>query len=123
MTTTLRNQQRVRRDFSKIASIMEVEDLIHIQKSSYERFLQKDTPAGDRVERGLQAAFMSVFPITDFSESVTLEFLEYSLTPPKYDLRECSSRGVDYASPIKLKVRMNLLECDPDGCRLQVLSL
>jgi len=114
MTTTLRNQQRVRRDFSKIASIMEVEDLIHIQKSSYERFLQKGTPAGDRVERGLQAAFMSVFPITDFSESVTLEFLEYSLTPPKYDLRECSSRGVDYASPIKLKVRMNLLESDPE---------
>jgi len=114
MPQTERNQTRVRRDFSKIPPVLEVEDLIHIQKSSYERFLQKDTPPAERLDRGLQAAFKSVFPITDFSESVTLEFLEYTLGPPKYDLRECVARGVEYAAPIKLKVRMNLLEADPD---------
>ncbi|HBB40101.1 MAG: DNA-directed RNA polymerase subunit beta [Nitrospirae bacterium CG18_big_fil_WC_8_21_14_2_50_70_55] len=114
MPTTERNQHRVRRDFSKILPVLEVEDLIHIQKSSYERFLQRDTPPAERLDRGLQAAFKSVFPITDFSESVTLEFLEYTLGEPKYDLRECVARGVEYASPIKLKVRMNLLEADPD---------
>ena len=114
MPQTERNQTRVRRDFSKIHPVLEVEDLIHIQKSSYERFLQKDTPPAERLDRGLQAAFKSVFPITDFSESVTLEFLEYTLGPPKYDIRECVARGVDFAAPIKLKVRMNLLEADPD---------
>lgn len=98
----------VRKDFAKIPTIIDIPNLIDIQKRSYDRFLQKDVPPDKREDRGLQSAFLSVFPIYDFNETASMEFVEYSLAESKYDVRECLQKGATYAAPLKIKVRMVL---------------
>lgn len=101
---------RIRKDFAKIPTIIDIPNLIDIQKRSYDRFLQKDVPPDKREDSGLQSAFLSVFPIYDFNEMASMEFVEYSLGESKYDVRECLQKGVTYAAPLKIKVRMVLWE-------------
>ncbi|MDH4100415.1 MAG: DNA-directed RNA polymerase subunit beta [Nitrospirota bacterium] len=101
---------RVRKDFGKIPAIIDIPDLIEIQKKSYERFLQRDIPAEKREDMGLQGAFLSVFPISDFNETATIEFVEYSLGEPKYEERECLERGTTFAAPLRIKVRLVIWE-------------
>ncbi len=85
---------------------MEVPNLIEIQKSSYENFLQKDVPQEARVNEGLQGIFNSIFPITDFGDTCSLEFVSYSLGDAKYSVDECRQRGMTYAATLKLIVRL-----------------
>ena len=106
---------RKRLDFGKVPSFLEIPNLIEIQKKSYDRFLQAYLPAGKRQETGLQAAFLSVFPIMDYNETASIEFLEYIVGNPKYSLRECLDKGVNYSSPLKIKVMLNLWEKGEDG--------
>lgn len=101
---------RVRRNFGRVAEILPVPDLIEIQKRSFERFLQKDIPPHKREEIGLQAALLSVFPIVDYNETASIEFIEYVIGKPKYDARECLQKGITYAAPLKIKVKLNLWE-------------
>jgi len=101
---------RVRKDFAKIPTIIDIPNLIDIQKKSYDRFLQKDVPPDKREDIGLQSAFLSVFPIYDFNETASMEFVEYSLGESKYEPRECLQKGATYAVPLKIKVRMILWE-------------
>lgn len=103
-----------RRDFAKIPSIIDIPDLIDIQKSSYARFLQKDVSPAERRNIGLQAAFNSIFPIADFNETFTIEFVEYSIGEPKYTVRECLQRGTTFAAPLKIKVRLAAWEKDEE---------
>ncbi len=103
-----------RRDFAKIPAIMDIPDLIDIQKSSYYRFLQQDTPPAERKNIGLQAAFNSIFPIADFNETFTIEFVEYSIGDPKFSVRECLQRGTTFAAPLKIKVRLAAWEKDEE---------
>ncbi len=98
--------KRERKSFARISQIMEVPNLIEIQKKSYEEFLQKDTPPEARKDEGLQAVFTSVFPITDFGENCSLEFVSYSLGDAKYSVKECRQRGMTYAAALKLVVRL-----------------
>ena len=97
---------RARKIFSKIAKIIDIPNLINIQKLSYERFLQKDIHPDKREEVGLQAVFRSVFPIKDFSGASSLEFVSYTFGDPKYDEAECLARGMTFEAPLKLTVRL-----------------
>ena len=98
--------KRERRSYAKIPTIMELPNLIEIQKRSYEDFLQKDVEPEERKNMGLQAAFLEIFPVSDFSNTLTLEFVSYSLGEPKYDVLECQERGMTYAAPLKVKLRL-----------------
>jgi DNA-directed RNA polymerase subunit beta len=108
------NQPRVRKDFAKIPSILEIPNLIEIQKRTFERFLQIDIEAEKRENVGLQAVFNSVFPIKDFNDSASLEFVGYTLEEPKYDVQECLQRGMTYAAPFKVTIRLVAWD-DADG--------
>jgi DNA-directed RNA polymerase subunit beta len=97
---------RLRRSFGKIKKIIEIPNLIEIQKRSYQDFLQADVTSDERKDEGLQAVFKSVFPIKDFNETASLEFVSYDLGQPKYDVEECHQRGMTYAAPIKVKIQL-----------------
>src|SRR5215467_60525 len=97
---------RVRRSFGKIKKIIDIPNLIEIQKRSYDEFLQHGVTSDERQEVGLQAVFKSVFPIKDFNETASLEFVSYELGEPKYDVEECHQRGMTYAAPIKVKIQL-----------------
>ncbi len=98
--------RRYRKNFSKIKEVLEISNLIEIQKRSYEKFLQAHVDPEQREPIGLQAVFKTVFPIKDFYETASLEFVSYRLTEPKYDVEECLLRGMTYAAPIKVTVRL-----------------
>ncbi|HVA82392.1 MAG TPA: hypothetical protein VNF29_15800, partial [Candidatus Binataceae bacterium] len=98
---------RVRRSFGKIKKIIEIPNLIEIQKRSYDDFLQAGVSVEEREDdAGLQAVFKSVFPIKDFNETASLEFVSYVLGTPKYDVEECHQRGMTYAAPLKVKIQL-----------------
>src|SRR5436305_4868147 len=106
MASVIQNNFRVRKNYAKINKIIDIPNLIDIQKRSYEKFLQKDIPIDKRDDIGLQGVFKSVFPIKDFSETSSLEFVSYNLERPKYDVDECRARGMTYAAPIKVVIRL-----------------
>lgn len=106
--------KRERRSYAKIPTVMELPDLIEIQKKSYEEFLQRDCDPEKRKNVGLQAAFLEVFPISDFSGTLTLEFVSYSVGEPKYDVWECQERGMTYGAPLKVKVRLVIQKKDKE---------
>jgi DNA-directed RNA polymerase subunit beta len=106
--------RRERIDFSRIPGIMEMPDLIDFQRKSYEAFLQKGFPVDNRQDVGLQSVFSSVFPIWDFNEVSSLEFVSYSLLEPKYNVRECQERGMTYSVPMKVTLRLVIREEDPE---------
>lgn len=102
----IKSVRRTRRNFAKIPEIMDVPNLIEIQKRSYESFLQKDMPAEARSDEGLQGVFKSIFPVSDFGDTCSLEFVSYSLGDSKYSVDECRQRGMTYAATLKLVVRL-----------------
>ena len=104
---------RYRRNFGRIRKIIDLPYLIEIQKNSYDLFLQKDVLPNQRQGIGLQEVFKSVFPIKDFNETASLEFVGYSLGEPKYDVEECHQRGMTYAAPLKVTVQLVLWDVDP----------
>ncbi len=106
MTSIIPIYRRCRKNFSKIKEVLEISNLIDIQKRSYEKFLQTDVDPDKREPVGLQAVFKTVFPIKDFYETASLEFVSYRLTEPKYDVEECLLRGMTYAAPVKVTVRL-----------------
>jgi DNA-directed RNA polymerase subunit beta len=106
------NNLRFRRSFGRIKRIIDLPYLIEIQKNSYELFLQKDSSSAQRENIGLQEVFKSVFPIKDFNETASLEFVSYSLGEPKYDVDECHQRGMTFAAPLKVTVQLVLWDVD-----------
>ncbi|PKL51660.1 MAG: DNA-directed RNA polymerase subunit beta [Nitrospira bacterium HGW-Nitrospira-1] len=103
---------RKRLDFGKVPQFLEVPNLIEIQKRSFDKFLQKDVPMDKRKATALQSAFLSVFPITDYNETAEIEFVGYTVVEPKHTVRECLQKGITYAAPLKISVRLNLFEAD-----------
>ncbi len=106
MASAIQNNFRVRKSFAKLKQVIDIPNLIDIQKRSYDKFLQLDIPTDQREEYGLQGVFKSVFPIKDFSETSSLEFVSYNLEKPKYDVDECRARGMTFAAPIKVVIRL-----------------
>src|SRR3954471_14879621 len=114
MTQTLAGRKRIRKFFGKIAEVAEMPNLIEVQKESYDQFLQMMEPQGGRINEGLQAVFKSVFPISDFTGQAMLEFVRYEFEPPKYDVDECQQRGMTYAAPLKVTLRLIVFEVDQE---------
>jgi DNA-directed RNA polymerase subunit beta len=114
MASQIQNNFRARKSYAKIGKIIEIPNLIDIQKQSYEKFLQKDVPTEKREDIGLQGVFKSVFPIKDFSETSSIEFVSYTLDKPKYDVDECRQRGMTFAAPIKVTVRLVIWDTNED---------
>jgi len=106
--------KRLRRSFGKIRKVIEIPNLIEMQKRSYADFLQKDVPAEERLDIGLQGAFRSVFPIHDFTDTSSLEFVRYTFDKPKYDEDDCMSKGMTYEAPLRLTVRLVVFDTDVD---------
>jgi DNA-directed RNA polymerase subunit beta len=104
-----------RKNFGKIERVMDISNLIEMQKESYQRFLQNDVEPVARGDYGLQGVFKSVFPIRDFSGVCSLEFVEYGLGDPKYDVDECQQRGMTYEVPMKIRVRLVVHDLGPDS--------
>src|SRR3954462_15268650 len=105
---------RMRRSFAKTRHLIDIPNLIELQKKSYEAFLQKDVDLDRRLEAGLQSVFKSVFPITDFNNTASLEFVSYTLEPAKYDVDECRQRGMTFAAPIKVTLRLIVFDVDEE---------
>ncbi|NTW16206.1 MAG: DNA-directed RNA polymerase subunit beta, partial [Syntrophaceae bacterium] len=101
-----------RKNFGRIKKIMDIPNLIDIQKKSYEKFLQKDVDPLKRSSFGLQGAFKSVFPISDFSGKCSLEFVSYKIGNVRYDVKECVQKGMTYAAPLKIVVRLVVFDTD-----------
>ena len=106
--------QRVRREFSKIKTPLDIPNLIELQRRSYDKFLQADVPPNKRANNGLQAVFKSIFPIEDFDKTAALEFESYMLERPKYDVQECRQRGMTYAAPLKITVRLVVFDVEEE---------
>src|SRR5918993_468654 len=114
MANTLAGRKRIRKFFGKIREVAAMPNLIEVQKASYDQFLMVEEPKGGRAEEGLQAVFKSVFPISDFSNTALLEFVKYTFEPPKYDVDECRQRGMTFAAPLKVTLRLIVFDVDPD---------
>ncbi len=114
MTDRLSLEKRMRKSFGKIKKIVEIPDLIGMQKESYRRFLQLDVPTEKREDIGLQAVFKSVFPIKDFTGSASLEFVSYRFSEVKHSEDECIQRGMTYELPIRITVRLVVYDVDKD---------
>jgi DNA-directed RNA polymerase subunit beta len=112
MAFQVANNLRFRRSFGRIKKIIDLPYLIEIQKNSYDQFLQRDIAPAQRQNFGLQEVFKSVFPIKDFNETASLEFVSYALGEPKYDVEECHQRGMTFAAPLKVTVQLVLWDVD-----------
>ena len=110
--STLDSRRRVRRSFGQLAEVTPMPNLIDVQRSSYDTFLQMGISRADREEHGLQETFNSIFPIEDFAGRAKLEFVSYDLETPKYDVEECQQRGLTYASSLKVTLRLEVWEED-----------
>ena len=112
MAGKLAHNFRIRRSFGHIEKIVEFPHLLEIQRHSYDEFLQRLLPADQRTDAGLQGVFRSVFPIKDFNETASLEFVNYTLGEPKYSVEECHQRGMTYAAPLKVTIQLVLWDVD-----------
>ena len=114
MANSFLGQKRLRKYYGKIREVLEMPNLIEVQKSSYDLFLK----SGDTLEpldgEGIKGVFQSVFPIKDFNESAVLEFVKYDLEKPKYDVEECQQRDMTYAAPLKVTLRLIVFDIDED---------
>jgi DNA-directed RNA polymerase subunit beta len=115
MAGTIQCGRRSRKDFGKIPSIVEIPNLIEVQRRSYEAFLQKDVAADRREDLGLQGVFKSVFPIADYNDNSLLEFDSYHFGEPKYTVEECHDRGMTFAIPLKVTLRLVVFDHDKEA--------
>ncbi len=106
MAYSYTEKKRIRKDFGKMAHVMDVPYLLAIQLDSYKKFTQEGVAGENRGEHGLHAAFKSVFPIVSYSGSAALEYVDYALGKPAFDVTECQLRGVTYAVPLRVRVRL-----------------
>ncbi len=114
MTKSLTSRKRIRKDFGRIPTVAPMPNLIEVQKSSYDQFLQIGVPLDSRTDSGLQEVFKSVFPIKDFSGKGELEFVSFELEEPKYDTDECQQRGMTFAAPLKVTLRLVVWDVDEE---------
>ncbi|MBT4171031.1 MAG: DNA-directed RNA polymerase subunit beta [Rhodospirillaceae bacterium] len=123
MSLTFTGRKRIRKSFGRIAEVAAMPNLIEVQKSSYDKFLQADIPEAERGDNGMNGVFQSVFPIKDFAETAELHYVKFNLEDPKYDVEECQQRGMTYAAPLKVTLRLIVFEVDEDTQAKSVLDI
>ncbi|MCK5837293.1 MAG: DNA-directed RNA polymerase subunit beta, partial [Desulfobacula sp.] len=114
MTGSLLTNKRMRKEFGSRRKIIDIPDLIGMQRNSYESFLQRDVLPENREVKGLHAVFKSVFPIKDFTDTSSLEYVSYSFGESKHSMNECTSRGMTYDIPVNIKVRLVVYDHDKE---------
>ena len=114
MAQSFVEKKRIRKNFGRIGDAAPMPNLIQVQKDSYEQFLQRYIKHEDRKVEGVEAVFRSVFPISDFTETATLEYVSYEFEEPKYDVEECQQRDMTYAAPLKVTLRLIVFEVDEE---------
>ncbi len=114
MAQSFTGRKRIRKFFGSIEEVTEMPNLIEVQKASYDQFLMVDVPEGGRGNEGLEAVFRSVFPIDDFQGNARLEFVSYAFEAPKFDVDECRQRGMTFAAPLRVTLRLIVFETDED---------
>ena len=114
MAQSFTGKKRIRKSFGRIPEAVQMPNLIEVQRSSYEQFLQREVRSGERRDEGVEAVFKSVFPIKDFNERAVLEYVSYEFEEPKYDVEECVQRDMTYAAPLKVKLRLIVFETDEE---------
>ncbi len=120
MAYSFTEKKRIRKNFGKQPGILDVPYLLAIQLDSYRSFLQADAPEAERASVGLHAAFKTVFPISSYSGNATLEYVAYRLGEPVFDVKECQLRGLTYAAPLRVKVRLIVLDKEAPGAKKPV---
>src|ERR1700742_4178742 len=114
MAQSFTGKKRIRKSFGRIPEAVQMPNLIEVQRSSYEQFLQRETRVADRRDEGIEAVFKSVFPIKDFNERAVLEYVSYEFEDPKYDVEECIQRDMTFAAPLKVTLRLIVFDVDQE---------
>ena len=114
ITKSFTGRKRIRKSFGRLPEVAPMPNLIDVQRASYEAFLQMEVSPDARLHAGLQEVFKSVFPIDDFAGRGRLEFVQYELEEPKYDVEECIQRGLTFAAPLKVRLRLIVWDVDED---------
>jgi DNA-directed RNA polymerase subunit beta len=114
MAQTFTGRKRIRKFFGKVREGAVMPNLIEVQKASYDQFLQIHETGANRTNDGLQAVFKSIFPISDFAKTAQLDFVKYEFEAPKFDVDECRQRGITFAAPLKVTLRLIVFDVDPD---------
>src|ERR1700761_6879621 len=114
-------KRRIRKVFGDIHEVVQMPNLIEVQRESYEQFLRSDASIG--YVSGLEKTLRSVFPIRDFAGTAELDFVNYELEEPKYDVEECRQRGITFAAPMRVTLRLIVFEVDPDTETRSVLDI
>ncbi|NBB14631.1 DNA-directed RNA polymerase subunit beta [Caulobacter sp. SLTY] len=114
MAHSFTGKKRIRKSFGRIPEAVQMPNLIEVQRSSYEQFLQREVRHADRRDQGVEAVFKSVFPIKDFNERAVLEYVSYEFEEPKYDVEECIQRDMTFAAPLKVKLRLIVFEMEEE---------
>ncbi len=115
MAYSFTEKKRIRKNFGKQPTVLEVPYLLSIQLDSYNKFLQQGVDIAERTDIGLHAAFQTVFPIVSYSGNAALEYVSYRLDRPVFDVKECQMRGLTYAAPIRVKVRLVIYDREASG--------
>jgi DNA-directed RNA polymerase subunit beta len=123
MAYSFTEKKRIRKNFGKRPTILDVPYLLSIQLNSYRKFLQSDGPEDGRDNIGLHAAFQTVFPIVSYSGNAALEYVSYRLGDPVFDVKECQMRGLTYAAPIRVKVRLVIYDKEASGTNKPVKDI
>src|SRR5258708_31997039 len=114
MAQSFTGKKRIRKSFGRIPEAVRMPNLIEVQRSSYEQFLQRETRSSERRIEAIEAVFRSAFPLKGFNHRATLEYLSYEFEEPKYDVHDCIQRAITYAAPHKAQLSLVLSETDED---------
>ena len=123
MAYSFTEKKRIRKNFGKLPPVLDVPYLLSIQLDSYRGFLQRNVPAGERIETGLHSAFKSVFPIVSYSGNAALEYISYRLGEPVFDVKECQLRGLTYAAPLRVLVRLVIYDRDAPASKKKIKDI
>ena len=123
MAYSFTEKKRIRKNFGKLPPVLDVPYLLSIQLTSYRSFLQRNVPAEERVDIGLHSAFNSVFPIVSYSGNAALEYVSYRLGEPVFDVKECQLRGLTYAVPLRVLVRLVIYDKESPASRKKIKDI
>ncbi len=123
MATSFTGRKRVRKNFGRIEEVAKMPNLIEVQRASYDQFFKLGAREEERQASGLEQVLQSVFPVTDFSNTASLQYVKYELEDPKYDVDECRQRGMTYAAPLRVTLRLIVFEVDPETEARSVLDI